>query len=189
MYNNNNPISHTSMKANTFTRIFFSALLAVMTQTALCAVDVPEYRFHSTGTLMSRPTPVIVSTPAVSFSPAKTSGSAFRLYSTSSSSVSVAGVAGGSSASYSGGGSGRASSINYSGGSYSISLPALSISRTSVASQIAASLDEAESEKQGVRRIAPPVPDGNPTPVGDAPWMMLILMMAGYTLYRRRVRE
>lgn len=170
------------MKANTLTRIFFSALLAVMTQTALCAADVPEYRFHSTGSLMSRPT------PAVSFSPAKTSGSAFRLYTTSSSSVSVAGAAGGSSASYSGGGSGRASSINYSGGSYSVSLPALSISRTSVASQIAVSLDEAESEKQGVRRIAPAVPEGNPTPVGDAPWLMLILMMAGYTLYRRRVR-
>ena len=48
--------------------------------------------------------------------------------------------------------------------------------------------NEQAQAPSGPRKVGPPTPGGDPTPVGDGVWALL-LMAAGYLIYRVRTRK
>jgi hypothetical protein len=170
----------------------------VMMATVAQAADEPNYNFQSTSAMPSRHangrvSNVQVAPPATAAEYMRARGTAKgQVYSASafsdpkvmqSGGVSVGG--GNSAASYSSGSGKRGidnSNVNV------VKLPALDLHNKNAEVQEAAAT-VSEETKSEPRRVGPRDPEGDPTPIGDGLWVLLLLTLAYLINVRRRTLE
>ena len=173
----------------------------VMMATVAQATDEPNYNFRSTSAMpghnVNGRSHVQVATPATAAEYQRARGTAKgQVYSASTFSdpkVMQGGggyvAGGGSAASYSSGSGKRGIELNSSVNV--VKLPALDLHNKNAEVQEAAAAAVSEETTSGPRRVGPRDPEGDPTPVGDGVWvmMMMALLFSGVIALRRRVRE
>ena len=93
---------------------------------------------------------------------------------------------GGSAASYSSGSGKRGIELNSSVNV--VKLPALELHNKNAEVQEAAAAAVSEETTSGPRRVSPINPEGDPTPVGDGVWVLLLLALAYLTTRVVRAR-
>ena len=184
---------------NTMKQILLIGL--VMMATVAQATEEPNYNFRSTSTLpghnVNGRSHVQVAAPATAAEYQRARGTAKgQVYSASTFSdpkVMQGGggyvAGGGSAASYSSGSGKRGIELNSSVNV--VKLPALDLHNKNAEVQEAAAAAVSEETTSGPRRVGPRDPEGDPTPVGDGVWvmMMMALLFSGVIALRRRVRE
>ena len=70
-----------------------------------------------------------------------------------------------------------------------VKLPALDLHNMNAEVQEAAAAAVSEETTSGPRRVSPINPEGDPTPVGDGLWVLLLLALAYLINVRRRTLE